>query len=204
MYASSFCKLMRINVFIFSQHGIRAIKEFENTRVRVSSCGQFRQPIQRPCHTPVVLQSSRSLTEAKPLSEHLATGEIFWRPPFQPKSTPTGVPPSDLPSDGSLAGKYLTTSPHALISGPTLKFMSRRVAARETLFGHTPPLVGAFATNKPIHLLHVPRRRRKNTSFSLFLSGHCFYVFYYVAIISIVFVFSKALRHLQDLGSCFC
>ena len=36
MYVSSFCKLMIINVFIFSQHGIRAIKEFENTRVMVS------------------------------------------------------------------------------------------------------------------------------------------------------------------------
>ena len=58
MYVSSFCKLMRINVFLFSQHGIRDIKEFENTRVRVSPCGQFRQPIQRPCHNPVVLQSS--------------------------------------------------------------------------------------------------------------------------------------------------
>ena len=42
MYVSSFCKFMRINVFLFSQHGIRAIKEFENTRVRVSLCGQFR------------------------------------------------------------------------------------------------------------------------------------------------------------------
>ena len=52
-------------------NGIKAIKEFENTRVRVSSCGQFRQPIQRPCHNPVMLQSSQNLTKAKPLSEHL-------------------------------------------------------------------------------------------------------------------------------------
>ena len=55
MYVFSFCKLMRINVFLFSQHGIRAIKEFENIRVRVSPCSQFRQPIQRPCHNLVVL-----------------------------------------------------------------------------------------------------------------------------------------------------
>ena len=41
MYVSSFCKLMRINVFIFSQHDIRGIKEFENTRVRVSPRDQF-------------------------------------------------------------------------------------------------------------------------------------------------------------------
>ena len=71
MYVSLFCKLMRINVFLFFQHGIGAIKEFENTRVRVSPCGKFRQPIQRSCHTQVVLQSSRSLIEAKPLLEHL-------------------------------------------------------------------------------------------------------------------------------------
>ena len=79
MYVSSFCKLMRINVFLFSQHGIRAIKDFENTRVRVSPCDQFRQTIQRQCHNPIVLQSSRSLTEAKPSSEYLAAGNFFWR-----------------------------------------------------------------------------------------------------------------------------
>ena len=79
MYVSSFCKLMRINVFIFSQHGIRVIKEFENTRIKVSSCSQFRKPIQRPCHNPVVLHSSRSLMEAKPLSENLAAGNFYRR-----------------------------------------------------------------------------------------------------------------------------
>ena len=79
MYVSSFCTLMRINVFLFSQHGIRAIKEFENTRVRVLPCSQFRQPIQRPCHNPVVLQSSRSLTEAKPSSEYLAASNFSQR-----------------------------------------------------------------------------------------------------------------------------
>ena len=79
MYVSYFCKLMKINVFLFSQHGIKAIKEFENTRVRVSPCGQFRQPVQRPCHTPVVLLSSRSLTEIKPSSEHLVAGNFYRR-----------------------------------------------------------------------------------------------------------------------------
>ena len=79
MYVSSFCKLRRINVFLFSQHGIRAIKEFENTRVRVSPCGQSRQPIQRACHNPVMLQSSRSLMEAKPSSEYLAAGNFYRR-----------------------------------------------------------------------------------------------------------------------------
>ena len=87
MYVSSFCILMRINVFSFSQYGIRAIKEFENTRVRVSPCGQFRQPIQRPCNNPVVLQSSRSLTEAKPSSENLAASN-FYRRDFPATSIP--------------------------------------------------------------------------------------------------------------------
>ena len=87
MYIYSFCKLMRINVFLFFQHGIRTIKEFENTRVRVSPCGQFRQPIQRPCHNPVVLQSSRSLTEAKPSSEYLVAGN-FYRRDFPVTSIP--------------------------------------------------------------------------------------------------------------------
>ena len=77
MYVFSFCKLMRINVFLFSQHGINAIKEFENTRVRVSPCGPFWQPIQRPCHIPVVLQSSRSLMEAKPSLEYLAVDNFY-------------------------------------------------------------------------------------------------------------------------------
>ena len=87
MYVSSFCKLMRINVFLFSQHGIRAIKEFENTRARVSPYGQFQQPIQRPCHNSVVLQSSRSLTEVKPSLEYLAAGN-FHRRDFPATSIP--------------------------------------------------------------------------------------------------------------------
>ena len=87
MYVSSFCKLMRINIFIFSQHGIKVIKEFENTRVRVLPCGQFRQRIQRPCHNPVVLQSSRSLTEAKPSSEYLVASN-FYRKDFLMTSIP--------------------------------------------------------------------------------------------------------------------
>ena len=177
MYVSSFCKLMRMNVFIFSQHSIRTKKEFENIRVKVSLCGQFQQPIQRPSHTPVVLQSSRSLTQAKPLSKHLAASKIYLRPPFRPKSTPTEAPLSDLPSSGSLAEKYFPMCPHTPISGPTLKFKSRRLVARETLFGHAPPPTGVSTADKPIHPLHAPRHRRKSPSFSLFLSGQCFCIF---------------------------
>ena len=87
MYVSSFCKLMRIKVFLFSQHGITARKEFDNTKVRVSPCGQFWQPIQIPCHNPVVLQYSRSLTEAKPSSEYLVV-DNFYRRDFPATSIP--------------------------------------------------------------------------------------------------------------------
>ena len=135
MYVSSFCKSMRINVFLFYQHGIRAIKEFENTRVRVSSCGQFQQSIQRPCHTLVVLQSSRSLTEAKPSSKHLAADNFYRR---------------DFPVTFILAEEHTNRSAslrstfrwkprgkitsHSPISSPTLKFTRRCVEACETLF----------------------------------------------------------------------
>ena len=88
MYVFSFYRLIRINVFLLSQHGIRAIKEFESTMVRVSPCGQFRQPIQRPCHNPAVLQSSRSLTEAKPSSKNLVAGNVYRRD-FPVTSIPT-------------------------------------------------------------------------------------------------------------------
>ena len=178
MYVSSFYKLMKINVFILSQYGIKAIKEFENTRVRVSPCGQFRQPIQRPCHNPVVLQSSRSLMEAKPSSEYLAAGNFYWR---------------DLPTTSILAEEHTNKSAslrstfrwkpcrkitsHALISDPVCEFTHWRVAARVTLFLHVPPPTSASAANKPIHPLHAPHRRWKNPSFSVFLSGHCYGVF---------------------------
>ena len=173
MYVSSFCKLMRMNVFIFSQHGIRAIKEFENTRVRVSPCGQFRQPIQRPCHNPVVLQSSRSLTETK---EHCYCG--LWR---------------DFPATSILAEEQ-TNSSASLQSTlwwkarwkKTLHMLTRidlrssveiHVAVLVTLFLHAPPPEGAPAADKPILPLHAPHRRRKSPSFSIFLSSHCYCVF---------------------------
>ena len=122
MYVSS-CKLMRINIFLFSQHGIRAIKEFENTRVRVSPSGQFRQHIQRPCHTSVVLQSSRSLTEAKPASEHLAA-DNFYRRDF----LATFIPAKEHTNKSAFLRSTFRWKPrrkipfHAPISGPTLKF----------------------------------------------------------------------------------
>ena len=150
MYVSSFCKLMRINVFFFSQHGIRAIKEFENTRVRVSPCGQFRQSIQRPCHNPVVLQSSRSLTEAKPTSEYLAAGN-FYRRDFSTTSIPAEEHTNrsaSLRSTFWWKPRRKITS-HAPISSP----------ARVTLFLHAPPPAGASVADKPIHPLHAPHRR---------------------------------------------
>ena len=150
-----------------------------------------------PSKDRVTLQSCYSLHEASQKPNHRRntlppttfTGEIFRRPPFRPKSTPTGVSPSDLPFNGSFVKKYLPTCPHVPISGRALKFTHRLVVvrgghmclhhmeARETLFRHVPPLAGASATEKPIHPLHTPHRRRKSPSFSLFLSGHCFCIF---------------------------
>ena len=204
MYVFSFCKLMRINVFLFSQHGIRAIKEFENTRVRVSPCGQFRQPIPRPCQNPVVLQSSRSLTKAKPSSEYLAAGN------FYPQDFPTTSIPAEEHTNRSASLRSTfqwkprrKITSHTPISGPVLKFTRWCVAARVTLFLHAPPPTSASAANKPIHPLHAPSRSRKSPFFSLFLSGHC-----YCVLLSpespLFFVFSGALRHFQNLGSCFC
>ena len=172
MYVSSFCKLMRINVLLFSQHGIKVIKEFENARVRVSPCGQFQQPIQRPCHTQVVLQSSRSLIETKPPPATF-TSEIFRRPPFRPKSTPTGAPPSDLPSGGSIVGNTFPRTDlrsgaeiHASVRGGACdtvltRASSSRCVCRRQAHPSTP---------------HA-RRRRRSPSFSLFLSDHYFCVF---------------------------
>ena len=191
-------------MFLFSQHGIRAIKEFENTRVRVSPCGQFLQPIPRPCHNPVVLQSSRSLTEAKPSSEYFAANN-FYRQYF-----PTTSIPVEEHTNRSVSLRFTfrwkprqKITSQAPISGPTLKFTRRRVEAGVTLFLHAPPSASAFVTDKPIHPLHAPRRCQKSPSFSLFLFGHC-----YCILMSpespLFFVFSGALRHFQDLESCLC
>ena len=128
MYVSSFRNLMRINVFIFSQHGIRAIKEFENTRVRVSPCGQFRQPIQRLCHNPIMLQPSQSLTKAKPLSEYLAAGNFYSRD-FSATSI-LAEEHTNRSASFQSTFRWKTrrkTTSHAPISGPKLKFTCRRV-----------------------------------------------------------------------------
>ena len=185
MYVSSFFKLMRINVFLFSQHGIRAIKEFENTKVRVSPCGQFRKPIQRLCHTSIVLQSSRSFTEAKPSLEHLAADNFYMRPPFWPKSTSTGAHPSE---GGSLAKKYLPTCSHAPISSLELKFMRLCVVVHVTLFLHALfPQVRMPPASPSIHSMR-PVVAEKALFFPFFsptivsaffcrLNLHCFCVF---------------------------
>ena len=170
MYVSSFCILMRINVFLFSQHGIRAIKEFENNRVKVSPCGQFRQPIQRSCHN----RSYYSLheTSRKPnhrrrtLSPATFTGDVHsGRRAHQQERLPPIYLSVEASPENSITHAH--TCPHSLISGP----------ARVRLFLHAPPLAGASVADKPIHPLHALHRRLKSPSFSVFLFGHCDCVF---------------------------
>ena len=148
MYASSFCKLMRISVFLYSQHGIRAIKEFENTRVWVSPCGQFQQHIQRPCHTPVVLQYSQSLKKPNhrrnTLPQETFSGDLHSDKRAHQQEC---LPPIYLPVEASLENTF----PHAPTSDPKLKFVRRRVAKHEKHFRHTPPQTGASAVDEPIH-----------------------------------------------------
>ena len=122
--------------------------------------------IRTPCHRPF-------------------TGEIFGRPPFRSKSTPTRVPPSNLFSGGSLAGKYIPTRPHAPIFGPTLKFTRRRV--RPCLYAcllqqvRLPPTSPSIHSTRPAFvgkalLFHF----FSPATFSAFfccLNLHCFCVF---------------------------
>ena len=83
--------------------------------------------------------------------------------------------PIYLPMEASLENTIIHS--HSPISSSAREFMGRRVTACVTLFLHAPPLAGASAADKPIHSLHTPRRRWKSPSFSVFLSGHCYFVF---------------------------
>ena len=110
-----------------------------------------------PSKDCVTIRSYYSLHEASRKPNHrwstlppaTFTGKIFQQPPFRPKSTPTGAPPSDLPSGGSLAG------------APT------RDDACNTVFTHA---------RQQVHP-SCPAVAEKSPSFLVFLSGHCYCVF---------------------------
>ena len=88
------------------------------------------------------------------------------------------LPPIYLPMKSSSKNSITRahTRPYPPISDLALELTHRRVTARVELFLHAPPPAGASAIDKPFHLLHAPRRRRKSPSFSVFLSGHCYWV----------------------------
>ena len=162
-----------------------------------------------PSKDRVTLRSCYSLHEASQKPNHRLntllpatfTGEIFRRPPFLPKSTPTGEPPSDLPSGGSLVGKYLPTRPQVPISGATLKFTIRR-RVRHCLDTGLLQQVCLSPISPSIHSTH-PTVVGKALLFHFF-SPATVSTFFCCLNLLFFFVFSEALRHLQDLGSCFC
>ena len=128
-------------------------------------------------HPKTVSQSGRTIVFTKPHGSQTIVGVPcrwlhFGRRAHQQECLPSIY----LPVEASPENNFTTRS-HAPISGPALKFTRRRVAARVTLFLHTPPPTGASAADKPIHPLHAPRRSRKISSFSVFLSGNCYCVF---------------------------
>ena len=92
------------------------------------------------------------------------------------------------------------TRPYPSISGLAREFKHWRMTARVELFLHTPPPASASAVNKPFHPHHAPHRSRKSPSFSVFLSSHCYWV-HLSPESPLFFVFSRAPRHFQDLGS---
>ena len=149
---------------------IRVIEEFENTRVRVLPYGQFRQPIQRPCNTPIALQSSRSLTEATvgtPYRQQLFPARFFNDLHFDIRAHQQECLQS------ALQWKPCRKIPlHTSISSPTLKFTC--MATSEALFGHAPPPTMLYVVDEPLQPPAVSRCRRKTPHFPLFLSGDCF------------------------------
>ena len=134
-----------------------------------------------------------------PLSPARFSGDLF---SGQRAHQQERLPPIYLPvkssSENSIARTHTCLYPP--ISGLARELMRRRVMARVELFLHAPPPAGASAVDKPFHLLHAPRRRRKSPSFSVFFSGHCYWV-HLSPESPLFFVFSGALRRFQDLGS---
>ena len=125
-----------------------------------------------PSNDRITLQSLYNRHEASqkpwPPSKHPTAGNFFRRPPFRLTSIPIGTSLSDLHSGGSLAGKNLSTRPHAPIFNSMLKFTHRRMATREALFGHAPPQAVLFATDESLQPLHTPCRRLKSLLFHFF------------------------------------
>ena len=109
----------------------------------------------------------------RPLSPARFSGDLFsGRRAHQQEHLPPIYLPVKSSSENSIARAHTRSYP--LISCPARELMRRRVTARVELFLHASPPTGASVADKPFHLLHAPRRRRKSPSFSVFLSGHCY------------------------------
>ena len=88
---------------------------------------------------------------------------------FRPISTQIGASLSNLPYDGNLVGKHLSTCQIVSIYSHVPKFTRRHKA----LFGHGSPSTMLPVVDKPLPPLVVSHHHWKTPNFPLFLSNDC-------------------------------
>ena len=127
-----------------------------------------------PSKDRVTIRSYYSLHEASRKPNHRRRT----LPPARRAHQQERLHPIYLPMKSSSENSitHAHTRPYPPISGPARELTHRRVTARVELFLLAPPPAGVSAADKPFHPLHAPRRRRKRSSFSVFLSGNCYWV----------------------------
>ena len=135
---------------LFSQHGIRAIEEFGNIRVSVSSCGQFQRPIQRLCLTLAVSQLSQSLSGGTKTVETTRHLKFFPTRFFGNPYSGAWTLHQDRQRLSSQLVKKISSSKsltrlHKQVHAPPLSLTHRRVRARGNFSGHqtSPPALPA-------------------------------------------------------------
>ena len=140
-------------------------------------------------HPKTVSQSGRITIFTKPHGSQTIVGEpcrrqlsparfsddlLFGQRAHQQERLPPIYLPVKSSPENSITRAH--TRPYPPTSDPVLEFTRQCEMARVALFLHSPPPSGASTADKPFYPLHAPRRHRKSPSFSVFLSGHCYYV----------------------------